>query len=78
MEPVLELSPAERRSLRPLAFALDQYEPFVTHSVDEPMLRHLVEEGLASEGPSLRPAVGDKGYKLTDRGWETVRRVWTR
>lgn len=73
-----ELSQTERRSLRTLAFALDRYEPFVAHSVPERTLRHLLDEGLASEGPSSRPAVGDKGYKLTDRGWDTVRQVWTR
>ncbi|QAY75878.1 hypothetical protein [Sphingosinicella sp. BN140058] len=72
------LSPAEKRSLRTIAFALDRYEPFVAHSVPERTLRHLLDEGLASEGPSSRPAVGEKGYKLTDRGWDTVRQVWTR
>ena len=78
MDTTNALSPVEKRCLRTLAFALDQFEPFVALSVPERTLRRLMDEGLAAEGPSLRPAVAPRGYKLTDRGWDTVRQVWTR
>jgi hypothetical protein len=75
---LLQLDQTVCRSLRALAFALDKFEPFVAFAVPARVLQHLVEEDLAEVGPSARPAVGSIGYRLTGRGWETVRKVWTR
>jgi hypothetical protein len=66
------------RSVRKLAFAMDQLDPFPAAVISEPTLRRLVDAGLAEAGRSCRPAVGSVGYRLTDRGWRIARENWTR
>ena len=63
-------------SLKKLAFATDEFEPFADQVISALTLGRLIDLGLAECGPSFRPAVGDVGYRLTASGWEIVRRHW--
>ena len=64
-------------SLRKVAFALDQYEPFPRTIIPEPILDRLIDVGLVESGRSCRPAVSPIGYRLTPRGWQLATEHWT-
>jgi hypothetical protein len=71
-----EISDTELCSLRKVAFALDQFEPFPRLVIADSTLGRLVEAGLVESGRSCRPAVGKVGYRLTSRGWILAREHW--
>jgi hypothetical protein len=67
----------ERRALKAIAFALDQFEPFMLRLIPPNVLDRLVAKDLAERGPSFRPAVAPVGYRLSASGWALVRKIWT-
>ena len=64
-------------SIRKLAFAEDRFEPFPSSLITPSVLDGLVRDGLAECGQSCRPAVGEIGYRLTEKGWRVARDFWT-
>jgi len=64
-------------SVRKVAFALDEFEPFPQSLIAESVLDRLIEGGLIEAGRSCRPAVGAVGYRLTDQGWKLASARWT-
>lgn len=77
--PMLE-SPSDEdvRSIRALAFAQADFEPFVAEILPTRSLERLTRCGWAEAGRSCRPDVGSTGYRLTNEGWRIARERWTR
>jgi hypothetical protein len=72
----LELSEDGRVLARRLVAALG-YEPYpMFFDGAAAVLETLMAKGLVQAGPSLRPAVGAIGYRLTDKGWDLVSANW--
>ena len=71
------LTPSLRHGLRAVAIAGNEYEPFVDWVVDPLVLKDLVAAGLAEQGDSNRPSVGEFGYRLTEQGWQVVGAIWS-
>lgn len=72
---VSRLTRDEVRALTASACADDGFEPFVGRIVDAEVLERVVASGLVETGPSCRPAVGQIGYRLTDKGWTKFKRA---
>jgi hypothetical protein len=73
---VQRLSPSLKYGLRALAVAGDDFEPFVDWILDPNVIGRLADLGLAEQGESNRPSVGNIGYRLTGAGWEAVNGLW--
>ena len=72
----LLLTEDERFLARRLVAALD-FEPYpACFEGAAILLDALIARGLAESGPSLRPAVGAVGYRLTPSGWALVSANW--
>jgi hypothetical protein len=64
-------------SLRSVAFAQGAFEPFPAAIIPERVLEALVEVGMVEAGPSCRPAVAPRGYRLTAEGWQVACANWS-
>ncbi len=75
---MLEDQPTEEemRSVKKLAFALNQFEPYPRTILSDAELSRLVRAGLVESGPSCRPHVDATGYRLTQRGWRFTETHW--
>lgn len=71
--PVSDLSAKERALLRGIALGLHEFEPFPAFlAPSSNLLENLVRKGFVEQGESNRPAVSERGYRLTSRGWAVV------
>jgi hypothetical protein len=72
----LPISRAEKKAMRGMAFAIEEFEPFPKFIFAWPILQSLIDKGLVERGPSFRPAVDATGFRLTEMGCRILRQVW--
>ncbi len=70
------LTDEDVRSVKKLAVAMDRFEPYPIALMPGHMLARLAEAGMVETGPSCRPAVAARGYRLTPRGWGVAEAHW--
>jgi len=64
------LTAADKRAVVKLRRALFDFEPLANlPGVGMGMVGSLMTKELAEEGPYSRPAVAERGYRLTKKGW---------
>jgi hypothetical protein len=64
------LSGADKRAIVKLRGALYDFEPLANlPGIGTGMIGSLMAKELAEAGPCSRPAVAERGYRLTKKGW---------
>lgn len=74
--PRLRISEAEQTGLRRMACAIEDFEPYPQFIIEPSLLQALIVRGLVEQGPSNRPAVDSKGFRLTRAGCDLLMRIW--
>jgi len=70
------LTDEDVRSVKKLALAMDKFEPYPIALMPGEILARLTAAGMVETGPSCRPAVATRGYRLSPRGWRVAFAYW--